>query len=186
MTAIRIALGLAALVTVLTLNAQIELSAPAPAEPQYINSFYAVDASAKLIELERQTVTFHAKSKILPGYASITMTTEFKPGRAPVRLPANSRFIVRGRTQIDPVTRFELKLLKASKDHREFIMSRTHGTILGASSTSGLDEGAIPIRFEEYGAGSYRITPDSPLVSGEYALTTRGLASELYCFGVDR
>jgi hypothetical protein len=77
-------------------------------------------------------------------------------------------------------------LLKGSKDHREFVMSRTHGTILGASSTSGLDEGAVPIRFEEYGVGCYRITPDKSLVPGEYALATRGLVTELFCFGVDR
>ena len=184
MTSIRTAVALVISIAVLTLNAQLELSVPA--EPQYINSFYAVDAGGKLIELERQRVTFHAKSKVFPGYASITMTTEFKPGRAPVRLPADAKFIVRGRAPIDPMSRFELKFLKGSKDHREFVMSRTHGTLLGASSTSGLDEGAVPIQFEEYGTGSYRITPDKALVPGEYALTTRGLVTELYCFGVDR
>ena len=184
MTAIRLT---AALISIWTLGAQTELNTIGPpAEPQYINSFYAVDASGKLIELERQRVTFRAKSKVFPGYASITMTTEFKPGRAPVRLSTDAKFVVRGRSQIDPLSRFELRLLKGSKDHREFVMSRTHGTILGASSTSGLDEGDIAVRFEEYGIGSYRITPDKPLVPGEYALAARGLASELYCFGVDR
>jgi hypothetical protein len=184
MTAIRLT---AALISIWTLAAQTELSTVvAPAEPQYINSFYAVDANGKLIDLERQTVTFHSKVRALPGYATVKMTTEFKPGHALVRLPADAKFIVRGRTQIDPVSRFELRALKGSKDHRELVMTQAHGSIFGASTTSNPEEGAVAIRFEEYGANSYRITPDKPLAPGEYALATRGLVSELYCFGVDR
>ena len=71
-------------------------------------------------------------------------------------------------------------------DHREFVMTQAHGSILGGSATSNPEEGAVAIRFEEYGANSYRITPDKPLAPGEYALAARGLVSELYCFGVDR
>ncbi len=160
---------------------------PAPiAEPQYINSFYAVDAQGNLVELEHETVTFHAKARALPGYVSAKMTTQFKPGHSPVRLPGASQFLVKGRGQIDPQSRFELRLLKDTKDHREFVMSQTRGSVFGASSTSNPSEGAIPIRFEEYGLGSYRITTEHPLEPGEYALTMRGFVTELYCFGVDR
>jgi hypothetical protein len=157
-----------------------------PVEPQYIDSFYGVDANGKLIELEREAVTFHAKAKVLPGYASVKMSTEFKPGRSPVRITTIAQFIVRGRGPIDPLSRFELRVLKTSKDHREFVMTQGHGSIFGGSATSNLDEGAVAIRFEEYGVSSYRITPDQPLAPGEYALAMRGLGSELYCFGVDR
>ena len=166
-------------------KAQKEPSAPV-AEPQYINSFYAVDANGKLIQLERQTVTFHSKVRALPGYASVKMTSEFKPGRSPMRMAATAQFIVRGRAPIDPLSRFELRALKGSKDHREFVMTQAHGSILGGSATSNPEEGAVAIRFEEYGANSYRITSDKPLAPGEYALAVRGLVSELYCFGVDR
>jgi hypothetical protein len=166
-------------------QAQIEPTT-SPAEPQYINSFYGVDANGKLIELERKAVTFHSKMKVLPGYATVKMTTEFKPGRSPVRVAAIAQFIVRGRAPIDPLSRFELRALKYSKGHREFVMTQGHGSIFGGSATSNLDEGAVAIRFEEYGISSYRITTDQPLAPGEYALAVRGFASELYCFGVDR
>jgi len=157
----------------------------APEEPKYINSFYVLDANGKLIELERKTVTFRTKAKVLPGYASVKMTTEFKPGRSPVRIPALAQFIVQGRSPIDPLSRFELRRLKSTKDHREYIMTQGHGSILGGSATSNLDEGAVALRFEEYGARSYRITPDKPLTPGEYTLAVRGIATELYCFGID-
>ncbi len=184
MTKLSMALNLTAFIAVGTLKAQEIRSTPI-AEPQYINSFYAVDTSGKLIELERQTVTFKTKMKVLPGYASVKMTTQFKPGQSSVRLPADSKFIVRGRAPIDPVSRFELRTLKGSKDHREFVMTQGHGSVFGGSATSNPSEGAVGIRFEEYGASSYRITPDKPLTPGEYALAMRGLVSELYCFGVD-
>jgi hypothetical protein len=183
--AIPVVLSLAAFIAVGTLEAQSEPSAPL-AEPQYINSFYAVDANGKLVELEHETVTFRAKTKVLPGYASVKMTTQFKPGRSSVRIAATAQFIVRGRAPIDPLSRFELRALKGSKDHREFVMTQGHGSVFGGSATSSPDEGAVAIRFEEYGANSYRITPDRPLAPGEYALAVRGLVSELYSFGVDR
>ncbi len=63
------ALSLIIFIAIGILKAQNEPSAPV-AEPQYINSFYAVDANGKLIELERETVTFHSKVRALPGYAS--------------------------------------------------------------------------------------------------------------------
>lgn len=156
------------------------------AEPQYINSFAGVESNGKLIELERNTVTFHAKTKVLPGYASVKMVAEFKPGKASVRLPANAQFIVRGRSPVDPMSLYQLRILKTSKDRREILITQGHGTVFGGGATSSMDEGALAIRFEEYGASSYRITPERPLPPGEYALALRGMGSELYCFGVDR
>lgn len=162
-------------------------SAPdAIAEPQYINSFSGVDSNGKLIELERNTVAFHAKTKVLPGYASVKMVAEFKPGKAPVRMSSSAQFIVRGRSPLDPMSRFQLRVLKSSKDRREILITQGHGSVFGGGATSSMNEGAIPIRFEEYGGNSYRITPEHPLPAGEYALALRGMVSELYCFGVDQ
>jgi hypothetical protein len=157
-------------------------------EPQYINSFYSVDSAGILTELERQSVsTFHTKTRALPGYATVKMLAEFKPGHSSVRLSPDARFLVKGRIpSIDPASRFELRLLKASKDHREILMTQGHATLLSGSATSKLDEGALPVRFEEYGADSYRITPMQPLAAGEYALGSPGFVTQLFCFGVDR
>jgi hypothetical protein len=169
-----------------TLKAQNN-PAPSVAEPQYIDSFHAVDKNGKLTELEHQTVTaFHSKIRALPGYTTVKVLAEFKPSHASVRLPAGAQFVVRGRSPVDPSSRYELRLLKVSKDHREILMTQGHGTIVGGSATSNLNEGALPIRFEEYGANSYRITPNQPLPPGEYALALHGVVTELYCFGVDR
>jgi hypothetical protein len=155
-------------------------------EPQYINAFYSADSAGKLTELEHQNVTnFHTKTRALPGYATVKMLAEFKPGHSSVRLPANARFVVKGRASIDPASRFELRLLKASKTHREILMTQAHGTLLGGSATSKLDEGAVSVHFEEYGADSYRITPVQPLAPGEYAFGTPGYVTQLFCFGVD-
>jgi hypothetical protein len=155
-------------------------------EPQYINTFYSVDSTGKLIDLERDTITFRAKSKVLPGYASVKMESEFKPAHASVRLPATAQFIVRGRSQINPASVYELRVLKTSKDRRDFVLTQTHGSVFGATSTSDLDEGAVPIKFQEYGTNSYRIVPEGRLAPGEYALTLRGMVTEIYCFGVDQ
>lgn len=157
------------------------------AEPRYIDSFYALGVNQELIELERASVTFHSKVRALPGYATVRMTAEFKPGHAPVRLNGGAaQFVVLGRSPVDPSSRYELRLLKRSKDHREFVMTQGHGSLLGATATSNLDQDTIPIRLEEYGTNSYRITPAHPLVPGEYALAFHGAISVVYCFGIDR
>ena len=158
---------------------------PPVAEPQYIDVFLALDTNGKLTELDHQNV-FRSKVNALPGYATGKVLAEIKPAHASARVPANAQFLVRGRSSLDPSSRYELRLLKTSKDHREIMMTRAHGTSFGGSATSNLDEGALPIRFEEYGENSYRIAPEQSLARGEYALQLRGVVIDLYCFGVDR
>jgi hypothetical protein len=161
----------------------------APAiEPQYINVFYAVDTSGKLVDLERTRAIIHTKGHALPGHASFKTLAQVDPGQSSVRLPTSARFIVRGRSPMDPESRYQLRLLKSSKDHREFVMTQAHASgfvFHGSGATSTLSEGDVPIQFEEYGRSSYRITPTQPLQPGEYALSIRGMSLQLYCFGVD-
>jgi len=158
---------------------------PAPLEPQFYNSFYALDSAGKLIELDHQKVTtFHAKTKPLPGYASVKVSAEFKPAHAQTSQPGNVQFVVKGRSAVDPSSLYELRSLKINKDHRE-ILTQAHGTLIGAPATTTLDEGVLLVRFAEYGDNSYRITPDKPLPAGEYALALHGNVMDLYCFGVD-
>lgn len=152
-------------------------------EPQYINSFYALTPHGNFIDLEYKNVVLHPKSWAVPGYASFKTVADFEPGQSPIRLPASARFVVRGGVNVNPVTIYELRMLKGSKSHREFVMTQAHGSIVGGAVNP--EEGAIPIRFEEYGTSSFRIVPEQPLAPGEYALMVRGRYSQLYCFGVD-
>jgi hypothetical protein len=154
------------------------------AEPQYINSFYALTPNGNFIDLEYQNVVLHPKSWAVPGYASMKMVADIKPAESPIRLPATAQFAVRGaRANVNPAMIYELRLMKGSKSHREFVMSQAHGSIVGGSVNP--EEGAIPIRFEQYGSSSFRIIPEQPLAPGEYALVVRGRFSQLFCFGVD-
>jgi hypothetical protein len=100
-------------------------------------------------------------------------------------LAGNAQFTIKGRLGVDPATIYELRVLKVSKDHREILIAQAHGSVLGASSTSKLEDGVLPVRFEEYGDNSYRIIPEKPLAQGEYALSVRGNVMDLYCFGVN-
>jgi hypothetical protein len=152
-------------------------------EPQYINSFNALTPNGNLLDLEYRTVVLHPKSWAVPGYASVKMVGDLKPGESPIRLPASAQFVVRGRVNVNPATIYDLRQLKGSKSHREFVMSQAHGSIVGGSVNP--EEGAVPIRFENYGSSSFRIIPLQPLAPGEYALVVHGRESQLYCFGVD-
>jgi hypothetical protein len=139
--------------------------------------------NGNLIDLEYRNVVLRPKSWAVPGYASIKTVADFDPGQSSIRLPSSAQFVVRGRTDVNPATIYELRLLKSSKSHREFVMSQAHGSIVGGAVNP--EEGAVPIRFEEYGTSSFRIIPQQPLAPGEYALVVRGRYSQLYCFGVD-
>jgi hypothetical protein len=155
-------------------------------EPKFYNSFYAVDATGKLLELDHQKVTtFHANTKPLPGFASVKVSAEFKPAHAQTRLSPDAQFVVKGRSAVDPSSLYELRALKVAKGHREILMSQAHGTIVGGSVTRKLEEDVLLVRFEEYGENSYRIKPGKPLVPGEYALAVKENITDLYCFGVD-
>jgi hypothetical protein len=115
----------------------------------------------------------------------VKMTALIKTSKSPVRVASDSKFVVSGRSQVDPASVFRLRMLKASKNEREYLLTTGHGSIIGGSSTSTMSAGDIPIHFEEYGTHSYRISPEHPLVPGEYALAFGGMPSQIFCFGVD-
>jgi hypothetical protein len=164
-----------------TVKAQNNSNAYVP-EPQYINSFYALTPNGNFIDLEYRNVVLRPKSWAVPGYASFKTVADFEPSQSPIRLPATAQFAIRGRANVNPATIYELRLLKGSKSHREFVLSQAHGSIVGGAVNP--EEGAISIRFEQYGGSSFRIIPQQPLAPGEYALVVRGRYSQLYCFGV--
>jgi hypothetical protein len=174
-----------AMVASVASSSSVQKTTPASvAEPRFINSFYGLGDSGTLIELERKAVKLHTKVRAFPGYASYETLSKLNDARSPVRLAPNARFVVRGRSALDPTLHYQLRRLKSGKRYREFIVNRGHGTVFAGAATA--DESAIAIRFEDYGMDSYRITPEQPLAPGEYALAVRGSPSEVYCFGVDK
>jgi hypothetical protein len=154
-------------------------------EPRYVNTFYALDSSGKLIDLEHKTATLHAKTKALPGYATVKMLAEITPAQSPVRLEGSAQFVVKGRSSVDPASLYVLRMLKRTKSRREIEMSSGHGTLLGATHSIA-EEKIIPLRFHDYGQMSYRIEPESSLEPGEYGFSLRGIAMDFFCFSVNR
>jgi hypothetical protein len=160
----------------------------APPEPQYLNTFMAV-AGDKAINLERQTVTIKAKVKF-GGFGGAKATSEFKPGKSPVRFHAGEpiSFVVRSAaagTTIDPNTLYVLRVLKSKSHSRELTMMDSHGPFAMAGVSANLAEGVIPIQFEPFGEYSLKASPVNPLAPGEYAFSFRNGLLDLFCFGVD-
>ena len=164
-------------------------------EPQYINSFYALTPNGNFIDLEYKNVVLHPKSWAVPGYASVKTVADFEPGQSPIRLPASAQFVVRGRTNVNPATIYEPRLLKGSKSHREFVMSQAHGSIVGGAVNP--EEGAILIRFEELWhlflphypgatASARRVRPDGAWALFPALLLWRGRSREAVSGRVSR
>src|SRR5437764_5328870 len=66
-------------------------------EPDTDGVFYALAHNPdRLIQLERQTATIHTSAKWVGIGATAKFTSEFKPGKSPVRLSSGTKeFIVR-------------------------------------------------------------------------------------------
>lgn len=161
-------------------------------EPQYNDVFAAFDASAlKLIPLERQTATIQGKAKF-GGYGGIKLSSQFKPGKSPVRFRSSDRpqFVVRSiasaSASIDPTTLYVLRILRGKGDKRELVMTESHGPLGLGGATSNLAEGVRPVTFERFGEHSLKIMSEEPLPPGEYALSRRFGMTDLFCFGVDK
>lgn len=161
-------------------------------EPNSDNVFYAL-ASDHLIELERQTGKIHTSAHSVIVATSAKSTVEIKPGKSPVRLSASSlEFVVRSplaATSGDLSRFFVLRKMEKKGSKREIVITKVQAysaiVTSGATATTNLAEGQIPITFTKYGDHSVRIVPTQPLAPGEYALSTPIQFMELFCFGVD-
>jgi hypothetical protein len=137
--------------------------------------------------LERQTAAIKGKAS---GFIvmSTKASSEFPDAKSPVRFPVGQAldFVVRtpfaGAT-VDPATIYVLRRLNSKKKSRELIIMAGKVTPLGATTTSDLAEGVLPVTFARYGTASLKITT-TPLPPGEYALS-RSYAQTAFCFGVD-
>jgi hypothetical protein len=163
---------------------------PQSLEPDTDNVFYAIGHNPdRLIPLERQTATIHTSAKFVGIGATAKSSSEFKPGKSPVRLSSNAtEFVVRSPLSNSPVdfnSFYVLRSLSPKGNKRELLISKSHAFIGVAGSSSNLAEGELPITFAKYGEHSLKITPAQPLRPGEYALSTRASFLNLFCFGVD-
>ncbi len=163
-------------------------AAAVAAEPQYNNSFAALDASGGLVPLEKQTATIHAGVKAF-GYGGFKASTEFKPAQSPTRFKSADRtaFVVRSPLPdtVDPNTIYVLRVLKGKSNRRELIITETRFMMIGGMNHN-LAEGVQRVTFERFGEHSLKITSDEPLPPGEYALSIRQGMLDLFCFGIDK
>ena len=139
--------------------------------------------------LERQTATIHTSAKWVGIGATAKSTSEFKPGKSPVRLSSgSSEFVVRSpfaRSSVDFTMFYVLRSLTSKGSKRELVIAKSHAYIGAAGSTSNLAEGEVPVAITRYGEHSLKIVPTRPLRPGEYALSSRAAFLNLFCFGVD-
>jgi hypothetical protein len=161
------------------------------AEPETDQVFFALAHNPdRLIALERQTATIHTSAKWVGIGATAKSTSEFKPGKSPVRLSSGTgEFVVRSpfaRSSMDFTIFYVLRFLTSKGSKRELVIAKSHAYIGSASSTSNLAEGEVPVAITRYGEHSLRIVPTQPLRPGEYALSSRAAFLNLFCFGVDQ
>ena len=177
--------------TILSLAAVCALAKAQVLEPDTDGVFFALAHEPdRLIALERQTATIHTSAKWVGIGASAKSTSEFKPGKSPVRVNTGvNEFIVRSpfaSSTVDFTTLYVLRSLTSKGSKRELVIAKSHAYILGtAGSMANLAEGEVPIAITKYGQHSLKIVPTQPLRPGEYVLSSRAAFLNLFCFGVD-
>lgn len=154
-------------------------------EPDIADIFYRLDGD-KLVPLERQTAAIQGKAH---GFIVMTMKTasEFPGAKSPIRFKSGHLdLIVRSAlpvSAVDPNTIYVLRQLNPKKKTRELLMTSGHVSPLGASTTTTLAEGVLPVEFSRYGSSSLKMTTGE-LAPGEYAVG-RPFGPAVFCFGVD-
>jgi hypothetical protein len=155
-------------------------------EPEISDVFYRLNGGS-LVPLERQTAIIKGGAS---GFMVMTMkvSSEFPGSRSPVRFsPASAfQFVVRSMlaaSSIDFNTIYCLRQLDQKKKSRQLIIMSGHASPIGASTSTNLAQGVLPVEFARYGTSSLKLTIGS-LPPGEYAVS-RVYAQVVFCFGVD-
>jgi hypothetical protein len=161
---------------------------PAVEEPQYIGEFASIGPDGKLVALEKEKVTYEAKSHNHFVSVSVTSDQVVPNAKSPVRVASAAHFVVHvnpGSDAIDPSTYLSLRPFVVKKDSRTIPMNTAKaGAFQGVKSTSAADT-SIAVSFKKYGVSSLEIVPSQPLPPGEYVLAANGGGTGVYCFGVD-
>jgi hypothetical protein len=158
----------------------------APAEPQFANVFFGLDAG-KLVPLERETTFIQAKAH---GFIvmSVKANSEIPGAKSPVRFRSGQPldFVVMSpgaSSAIDPSTIYVLRKLTVKKKSRELLLTHVHATPFGATAKTELSEGVLPVTFAHYGSSSLKMNT-APLPPGEYAVS-QAYGQTVFCFGID-
>jgi hypothetical protein len=153
-------------------------------EPEYVNTFSALQPDATLKPLERQTVAVATKIHAL-GYGGAEALYEIQNEHSSIRFSAGALppIIVKiSNGGQDPADSVILYPLKVAKGQRQLQMIRSHA-FGGAKNT--MQSKQIPLNFAKYGDASLKVVPANPLTPGEYALVAASSSQIVYCFAVD-
>src|SRR4030095_14198966 len=132
-----------------------------PAKPEYIGVVYYLTPSAKLLALDRQVPSPHARLKAF-GFAGAEATVELDKEKAELRLPPNQdlSFVVQLTDGVDP-REFQLYPLEVKNRKRRIVL--TSGNPFRGPQVLL----PIQINMSKYGENSYKIVPASKLAAGE-------------------
>ena len=155
-------------------------------EPDTDNVFYALAHEPdRLIALERQTATIHTSAKWIGIGATAKSSSEFKPGKSPVRLSTGSvEFVVRSpyaKSTVDFTMFYVLRSLTRKGSKRELVIAKSHAYIGVAGSTRNLAEGEVPVSITRYDEHSLKIVPVQPLRPGEYVSFAKNASGSKSC-----
>ncbi len=160
----------------------------AQAEPDTTDVFYRLDGD-RLVTLERQTAVIKGKTS---GFTVVGMKTlsEFPGAKSSVRFPAATdlEFVVRTPLAragtVDPNTLFCLRKLEPKKNSRQLTIMSGRASPVGASTSTNMAQGVLPVTFSKHGAGSLKLAAGA-LPPGEYAVS-KVYGQVVFCFGVDK
>jgi len=147
-----------------------------PAEPETIGIVYYLDsANNKLVPLpiEEYKAVGHAKGL---GFGGATGVLVLEGAAAAVRIPATDGLAMVVRVSSPEAAK--LYLFTSKKKTREAELAR-----VGFGGTSVKQSTGIPLLVTKYGESSFKLTPESRLEPGEYAIEIPG--RRLFTFGID-
>jgi hypothetical protein len=157
-----------------------------PAEPEYVNQFFALGADGQLTPLERQPMHHSIKRKNIPMIkVDIESRQDVAGGPAsPVHVGSSPNFIVKMMTgNVDPTTLMHLVQLKVDKQGRYYVTGDQQGFVYTNGKSTGPQGDAAPLKVAKYGQNSLDVQPAQPLPAGQYALIISPSMAD--CFSVD-
>jgi hypothetical protein len=161
--------------------------APKPLEPEYANSLFLLDSSGSLKPLERQPVGVGGKGRVL-GFGAMGVSYEIQNEHSPIRVASSAPLEIVVKLEdrdVDTATPVLLYPLRIAKRKRQILISGAG--FMAIHTKSDLQSTQLQMVFAKYGQASLKITPESPLAPGEYAIAvqTRDEQPTAYCFGID-
>lgn len=156
------------------------------AEPEFINSAIYVNGD-KSVQLEKAIPYTKSRATIASyatGVGGAKAMSQVKGTSSPIRIKKsdNYTFIIKVYSNaVDPAGEVTIMKLTSTKKKRTYDLASID--MLGQSKEGDIDY--IPFEAKKYGNSSYLLQINTPLESGEYAISLRNVTDVLNCFGVD-